>query len=298
VFDGKGGTQLPYGIEPPAYRLPSKTYVGAVHLLVSDLPRSLGYYERVIGLRPLAVEPERAVLGSHDERPLVELQTRRGVTPARRGAFGLYHFAILLPDRAALGRFAAHIASRGIRVGMADHLVSESLYLWDPDGLGIEVYADRPRSAWKRNGNELAMATDPLDIDNVIAEGAGATWEGAPAGTTMGHVHLHVGSLDTAEAFYHRAIGFDQTVWSYPGALFMSAAGYHHHLATNVWSSGPAPAPDQAQLLEWELVLPGRADIAPVGQSLRACGYLTEHDAHGFVTVDPWHTRMRIWAGG
>jgi catechol 2,3-dioxygenase len=296
VLDTDGTTQLPYGIQPPAYRLPNKTHVGAVHLLVSDLPRSLAYYEHVVGLRSLAVEHERAVLGSHDERPLVELQTRGGVTPARRGAFGLYHFAILLPDRPALGRFAGHIASLGIRVGMADHLVSESLYLWDPDGLGIEVYADRPRSAWQRNGRELAMATDPLDIDNVIAEGAGVTWDGAPAGTTMGHVHLHVGSLEAAEAFYHRAIGFDKTVWSYPGALFMSAAGYHHHLATNVWSSGPSPAPDHAQLLEWDLVLPSRDETAAVRQSLRAAGYHTEHDAQGFVTADPWHTRMRIWA--
>jgi catechol 2,3-dioxygenase len=291
-----GSTQLPYGIQPPAYRLPSKTHVGAVHLLVSDLPRSLAYYEHVLGLRPLAVEHQRAVFGSHDERPLVELQTRAGVAPARRGAFGLYHFAILLPDRPALGRLAAHIASLGVRVGMADHLVSESLYLWDPDGLGIEVYADRPRSAWKRKGRELAMATDPLDIDSVIAEGAGVTWNGAPAGTTMGHVHLHVGSLESAEAFYHRALGFDKMVWSYPGALFMSAAGYHHHLGTNVWSPGPPPAPDHAQLLEWELVLPSIADVVAVGQSLRAAGHQTDDDAHGFVTADPWHTRMRILA--
>jgi catechol 2,3-dioxygenase len=296
VLDTNGSTQLPYGIQPPAYRLPHKTHVGAVHLLVSDLPRSLAYYEHVLGLRPLAVEHQRAVLGSHDQRPLVELQTRAGVAPARRGAFGLYHFAILLPDRPALGRFAAHIALLGIRVGFADHLVSESLYLWDPDGLGIEVYADRPRSAWNRNGRELVMATDPLDIDNVIAEGAGITWDGAPAGTTMGHVHLHVGSLESAEAFYHRALGFDKMVWSYPGALFMSAGGYHHHLGTNVWSPGPPPAPDHAQLLEWELVLPSIADIAAVGQSLRAAGYQTEHEAHGFVTADPWHTRMRIVA--
>jgi len=177
---------------------------------------------------------------------------------------------------------------------MADHLVSESLYLSDPDGLGIEVYADRPVSAWRRNGRELAMATDPLDIDNVIAEGAGVTWDGAPAGTTMGHLHLHVGSLEAAEAFYHRAIGFDKTVWSYPGALFMSAAGYHHHLGTNVWSPGPPPAPDQAQLLEWGLVLPSTADVTAVGQSLRAAGYGTEDAARGFVTADPWHTRLHI----
>ena len=296
MLDTNDSTQLPYGIQPAAYRLPSKTHVGTVHLLVSDLPRSLAYYEQVLGLRPLAVENQRAVLGSHDQRPLVELQTRAGVAPARRGAFGLYHFAILLPDRPALGRFAAHIASLGIRVGMADHLVSESLYLRDPDDLGIEVYADRPRSAWKHNGRELAMATDPLEIDSVIADGAGVTWDGAPPGTTMGHVHLHVGSLELAEAFYHRALGFDKMVWSYPGALFMSAAGYHHHLGTNVWSPGPRAAPDHAQLLEWELVLPSIADVAAVGQSLRAAGYQTEHEAHGFVTADPWHTRMRILA--
>ena len=292
------GTTPPYGIKPPAYRLPNQTHVGAVHLLVSDLPRSLAYYEHVVGLRPLAVEQTRAVLGSRDERSLVELETRGGVTPARRGAFGLYHFAILLPSRSALGRFAAHLTSLGIRFGSADHLVSESLYVWDPDGLGIEVYADRPPSAWTRNGRELAMTTDALDIVNVIAEGAGVAWDGAPAGTTMGHVHLHVGSLESAAAFYHQAIGFDKTVWSYPGALFLSAAGYHHHLGLNVWSSGPAPAADEAQLLEWELVLPSREETTAVAQSLRAAGHHTEHDAHGFVSADPWHTRIRICANG
>jgi catechol 2,3-dioxygenase len=179
---------------------------------------------------------------------------------------------------------------------MADHLVSESLYLSDPDGLGIEVYADRPRTAWRNNGRELAMATDPLDIRTLVSESAGVTWDGAPAGTTMGHVHLHVGSLDAAEAFYHRGIGFDKTVWSYPGALFMSSGGYHHHLGTNVWSSGPAPAEDEAQLLEWELVLPSIADVDAVGGHLRAAGHATEHAARGFATADPWRTRVRIFA--
>ena len=296
MFDTDGSTEMSYGIQPPAYRLSNRAHVGAVHLLVSDLPQSLRYYEHVVGLRPLAVEHDRAMLGSHDGRSLVELQTRGGVTPGQRGAFGLYHFAILLPSRPALGRFAAHLASLGIRVGMADHLVSESFYLWDPDGLGIEVYADRPRSTWKHNGRELAMATDPLDIDDVVAQGAGVTWNGAPAGTTMGHVHLHVGSLELAEAFYHRALGFDKMVWSYPGALFMAVGGYHHHLATNVWSAGPPPAPDQAQLLQWELVLPSRDETAAVGQRLREAGYHTERDADGFVAADPWHTRVRIRA--
>jgi catechol 2,3-dioxygenase len=294
--DTHGRPQLSYGIQPPGYRLPDNAHVGAVRLLVSDLPRSLEYYEQVIGLRPIRVGRDSAALGSRDGRVLLELQTRSGVTRARRGAFGLFHFAILLPDRAALGQFAAHTVSRGIRVGMADHLVSESIYLWDPDDLGIEVYADRPRRTWQRNGREVAMATDPLDLANVIAESGGGGWEGAPSGSTIGHMHLHVGSLEEAEAFYHRAIGFDKTVWNYPGALFMSAGGYHHHLGTNVWSPGPRPAADQAQLLEWELVVPSIADVTAVAESLRREGYQTEHVANGLVAADPWLTRMRIRA--
>jgi catechol 2,3-dioxygenase len=279
-----------------AFRLPDAAHVGAVHLQVSDLRRSQEYYEQVIGLRSRRVTENAAVLTSEaDDRPLVTLRTRRGVTPARRGAFGLYHFAILLPDRAALGRFAARLTTENVRVGMADHLVSEAIYLWDPDGLGIEVYADRPRETWQRRGAELAMATDPLDLESVIAAGRGEAWTGAPEGTTMGHVHLHVGNLEHAEAFYHRALGFDKTVWSYPGALFMSAGGYHHHLAANTWAPGPAPSIDQAQLLEWEIAVPTDDDVSAVARSLRAAGHQIEEDPNASVTAsDPWGTRVRI----
>ena len=285
----------PYGVAPPRYRLPDAAHVGGVHLQVSDLRHSLDYYQRVVGLR-VQDGPDRSVAlaAAAGERPLVTLHTRPGVTRARRGAFGLYHFAILLPDRAALGRFAAHLASLGVRVGMADHLVSEALYLSDPDGLGIEVYADRPRHAWQRHGQELAMTTDPLDIDSVIAAGAGESWVGAPPGTTMGHIHLHVGSLDQAEAFYHGALGLDKTVWSYPGALFMSAGGYHHHLATNTWSPGPAPSPDQPQLLEWELLVPSTRDVVDVAQSISEAGYAPEHTGDIVTAADHWGTRVRI----
>jgi len=289
--------RLPYGIAPPAFRLPEASHVGAVRLQVSDLRRSTEYYEQVLGLRAYATGRDTATLGPHgDDRPLVTLQTESGVTATRRGRFGLYHFAILLPTRAALGRFAAHLSVLGVRVAMADHMVSEALYLWDPDGLGIEVYADRPRTEWRRNDRELAMATDPLDIGGLVAAGGGDTWDGAPAGTTMGHVHLHVGSLDAAEAFYHRALGFDKTVWSYAGALFLSAGGYHHHLATNTWSPGPSPSPDRAQLLEWEVVVPADADVAAVTRSLRGAGYRADDAANGVTTVDPWGTRLRIRA--
>lgn len=288
---------LSYGTPPPAYRLPDMTHVGAVHLQVSDLQRSLAFYQQVLGLPAYATTGDTVTLGPHgNEAPLVTLHTRSGVTHARRGALGLYHFAILLPQRAALGRFAAHLAALGIRVGMADHLVSEALYLTDPDGLGIEVYCDRPRDAWQRRDRELAMATDPLDIANVIAAGGTEKWAGAPPGTTMGHVHLHVGTLEGAEAFYHRALGLDKTVWSYPGALFLSAGGYHHHLGTNVWSPGPGPSADEAQLLEWELLVPSADDVAAVGRSVRSAGYTAEPAVDGVTAVDPWGTRVRIRA--
>jgi catechol 2,3-dioxygenase len=297
VAEAKTKTLPPYGVPPPTFRLPDATHVGTVHLQVSDLQQSLAYYEDVLGLRPRDITKSSAALGADkDERLLVTLQSRPGVTRARRGAFGLYHFAILLPDRAALGRFAAHLASLEVRVAMADHLVSEALYLWDPDGLGIEVYADRPRESWQQHGRELAMTTDPLDIQSVIASGRGERWAGPPLGTTMGHVHLHVGGLEEAEAFYHRALGFDKTVWSYPGALFMSAGGYHHHLATNVWSPGPSPAADQARLLEWELVVPLDADVTAVIRSLRDAGYHTVEARNEVTATDPWETQVRIRA--
>jgi catechol 2,3-dioxygenase len=283
-----------YGIAPPTFSLPDTTHVGGVRLQVSDLARSVTYYEQVIGLRVLEAGDTTTMAPHGDDRPLVRLQTGPGITNARRSAFGLYHFAILLPDRAALGRFAVHLSEVGVRVGAADHLVSESLYLWDPDGLGIEVYADRPQTSWQRNGRELAMTTDPLDVRSVIAAGRGATWDGVPAETRMGHVHLSVGSLEVAENFYHRALGFDKTVWSYPGALFMAAGGYHHHLGTNTWSSGPSALRNEAQLIEWELVLPSQDDLDAAAAGLQAAGYTSERVVDGVTAADPWGTRVHI----
>jgi catechol 2,3-dioxygenase len=177
---------------------------------------------------------------------------------------------------------------------MADHRVSEALYLSDPDGLGIEVYADRPRGSWQHRGQELVMATEPLDVASVIAEADGRPWSGVPQGTAIGHVHLHVGSLDEADGFYHRALGFDKTVWSYPGALFFSAGGYHHHLATNTWSPGPAAADDEARLLDWELVVPDADSAATAAESVRRAGHPVERTDRGWTAKDPWGTRVRI----
>ena len=288
--------ERPYGIPPPGFRLPDATRVGAVHLQIGDLLRSIDYYRDVLGLHVLDRGVEFAGLGAFGgDRPLVWLYAKTGVKPApRRGAFGLYHFAILLPYRAALGQFAEHLSRTGIRVGMADHLVSEALYLTDPDGLGIEVYADRPRNTWRHRDREVAMTTEALDIQAVIAAGRDHVWNGAPIGTTIGHMHLHVGNLEEAEAFYHRALGFDKTVWSYPGALFFSAGGYHHHLGANTWSPGPPAGDDEARLLEWELSVPSEEDAVATARSLRGAGYAAENAGSSWTTADPWGTRLRI----
>ena len=140
------------------------------------------------------------------------------------------------------------------------------------------------------------MTTDPLDIRSVIAAGGGEAWTRAPSGTTVGHVHLHVGDLEQGEAFYHRALGFDKTVWSYPGALFMAAGGYHHHLGTNTWSQGPAASVDEARLLEWELVVPSAADVEAAYAMCREAGYGVENRGKSIVVADPWGTRVHIRA--
>ena len=290
-------TSLSYGVAPPRYRLPGATHLGRVVLAVSDLECSLDFYQQVLGLRVLARGDATATLGAHgDDRVLVELRTGDGVKPLARPRLGLYHFAILLPSRAALGAFIRHLAGLHAQAGTADHLVSEALYLQDPDNLGIEVYADRPRSAWRTSGAELAMTSEPLDIASVVAEAGDMPWTGMPAGTVIGHVHLHVGDLDEAAAFYHETLGFDKTVWSYPGALFLAAGGYHHHLGTNTWARGAVPVTaGDARLVEWEILLPSPADVDAVTESLTEHGISADASSQdGAVARDPWGTAVRL----
>ena len=293
-------TMLEYGRQPTGYRLPDATRLGRVRLQVSDLGRSVAYYRDVIGARVAGVANGVATLTAHgSDDVLIELHEKPGAAPVpRRGRLGLYHFAILVPDRPTLGRFVAHLAELGLRAGMSDHLVSEAVYLYDPDGLGIEVYADRPRESWSHSNRQLLMSTEPLDVPDLVAAGGGARWEGLPAGTMIGHVHLHVGELDGARAFYHDGLGLDLMVWGYQGALFMSAGGYHHHLGTNIWAgdAGAAGA-DEARLLEWEVLLPGGTSITEAGSSLEAAGYPVSREAGDVVAADPWGTVVRLTTG-
>jgi catechol 2,3-dioxygenase len=287
----------PYGIAPSGFRLPDATHVGRVRLQVADLDRSIAYYETVIGLRVLRRAGDVATLGPQgSDVVLVELRAKPGVrTVARRGQIGLYHFAILLPDRASLGRLISHLAAIGVYAGMSDHFVSEAIYLQDPDGLGIEVYADRPRSEWRTADRQLAMTTNPLDVADVVRAAGDAPWAGAPAGTVIGHVHLYVRDLEEASAFYHEALGLDKVVWGYPGALFMSAGGYHHHLGTNTWAAGaPLATDDDARLVDWEIVLPDATSVAHAAQSLESHGADVRREGSDVVARDPWGTQVRV----
>ena len=293
-----------YGEAPSGYRLPAGTRLGPVRLQITDLGRSITYYETTLGMRVLHRDTSRAVLGARqDDTPLVELHERPRTRPApRTGRLGLYHFAMLLPDRASLGRYVRYLAEIGASVGAADHLVSESLYLRDPDNLGIEVYADRPRGTWHRMGRELMMATDPLDTPGLVREAGTAPWNGLPQGTVMGHMHLQVGDLATAASFFSETLGFDRTVWHYPGALFLAADGYHHHLGTNTWAGAGAtpPTEEEAQLREWTISVPRGASLDEIAQSLARAGAPVEWEnrdrVRSLVTRDPWGTAIRLQA--
>jgi catechol 2,3-dioxygenase len=280
------------GAEP---RLPASLRLGEVRLQVGDLTRSIDYYTGVLGLGVRERTEYAATLAAADGTTLVQLVAEPGTRAVQpHGRLGLYHFALLLPDRASLGRFLAHLARTGTRIGASDHLVSEAIYLRDPDGLGIEVYADRPRSEWRHVNAQIEMATAPLDAESLLAAGGDEPWSGMPAGTVMGHVHLHVADIDVASRFYHGALGFDRTVWNYPGALFLSAGGYHHHLGLNTWAGTHAasPADDEARLLHWRIVLPTRADAHAAADRLAAAGHAVTSTAAEWVAHDPWGTRL------
>lgn len=221
--------------------LPADAHIGQVSLTVRDQARSRIFYRDVLGF-----EESSQGWSPPGGRVLIELHEEKDAPPKPRHSTGLYHFAILVPSRAALGRSLRRLVEKGWPMtGAADHLVSEALYLNDPDGLGIEIYRDRPRDTWRvRPNGEMAMGTDPLDVQSVHDEpGAETPWQGLGPETVMGHVHLHVPHLDTAEAFYCGRIGFEPVVRGYPGALFVAAGGYHHHLGLNTWAGVGAPAP-------------------------------------------------------
>ena len=270
--------------------------LGPVELTVSALDRSVAFYQQVLGLTLLSRDGTEATLGL-PERPLVALQERPGALPVQPRSPGLYHLALLLPTRADLSRWVQHAARLGLRLGQADHLVSEAFYLSDPDGHGIEVYRDRPSSEWRWQGGEVEMAGDPIDLDSLLTEpGADVPFTSLPDGTTLGHVHLRVADLAATEAFYAGVLGFD-VVSRWPGALFVSVDGYHHHLGLNTWQSqGGALAPEgTSRLTRVTLTV---KDIRALHSRLTAAGARFIREGDRLEVTDPAGNHLRIQAGG
>jgi catechol 2,3-dioxygenase len=278
--------------------LPADTTLGAVQLRVADLARALDFYARGLGLAVWERDARTAVLGV-GERPLLRLVAHEGLRPADPHAAGLYHTAFLFPDRAALATVVRHLLAQGQRfTGASDHLVSEAFYLDDPDGNGVELYRDRPRAEWPRDGDGIAMATLPLDAEALLAEAA-ERYVGAPAGTVVGHVHLQVGDVAAAQHFYCDVLGFAVMARFGSAALFVAAGGYHHHLGLNVWRSrGAGPGPrTHAGLDHLEVLLPDAAAVAAVVARAEAAGVAVHRSDAGVHLVDPWGIEVVLGVG-
>lgn len=280
----------PTSIHPAAH-------IGPVTLRVANLNRSLNFYEGVLGFQSIKRTPGIAILGAQDGSPLLELRELSGAPPQPYRSTGLYHVAILLPSRADLGRILSRLVAAGLEIGQGDHLVSEALYLSDPDGNGLEIYRDRPRESWHWSNGTVQMATDPIDLYALMEEGKDALpWEVLPAGTRVGHIHLRVGDIPQAERFYHTILGFDITA-RMPTALFLSAGGYHHHIGANTWQSrGSGPAPQNTVGLQsFVMAFPNQEALADVRARLVAHDIPIQEQGDNFIVVaDPWNNQIRL----
>jgi catechol 2,3-dioxygenase len=277
------------------------TSIGAVHLTIANLTRSVQFYESSLGLAVRRQDGIVTYLGPPAGGDAVLALIENARAPRVRGTTGLYHFAILVPSRrdlaAALHRL---VETKTALQGAADHGVSEALYLADPDGNGIEIYRDRPRPDWPIVGGRLRMGTESLDVGNLLEEANGpATLPGLPAGTTIGHVHLHVADLEAARHFYVDLVGFDLMQRYGGAALFVSAGGYHHHVGLNTWTGVGAPPPPSGAigLRHFVVRLPDAAAVAQVGARLAAAGVPAETSGDGLLVHDPSRNALIFRAG-
>ena len=263
--------------------------IGTVTLIVRDLDAVSAFYERVMGLHRLLADAETVELGS-EETVLLVLRRDAAARLASPREAGLFHTAFLLPERGDLGRWTQHARQiEAPATGASDHIVSEAIYLTDPEGNGVEIYADRPRAEWRWTDGIVTMATERLDIAGVVASGGGTGWQGFPAGSVVGHVHLQVGAIPAAEAFYLGVLGVPITA-QYPGGTFYGAGGYHHHLATNIWNSrGAGMRTGPATGLAAVEILTDAATLAAVAARL------PDGAPPGPLAVrDPWGTNVTL----
>ena len=272
-------------------------YVSSIHLSVRDLQRSLDFYRHVLGLKVLEQTGRSARLAAGGKNVLITIEQLDNPLPREGRTAGLYHFALLLPSRKDLARFIRHIVKAGYPLqGASDHLVSEALYLSDPDGNGIEIYRDRPSREWGWNGEEVVMATEPLDVEGILSEDDGVSWDGLPHGTIMGHIHLHVSELKQSKDFYCEGLGFD-LVCSYGGqALFLSTGGYHHHIGLNTWAGVGAPAPKEHSvgMIFYTMTFPSASERRAAIEKLASLGFLAREEGGSIYVKDPSGNKIEL----
>lgn len=277
------------------YHNKPNTFVELVELKVVDLQRSVEFYENIIGFTILEQQANKIYLTADGKTALLSIEQPADIMPTQQKTAGLYHFALLLPTRADLGAILRYFAELNIRVGAGDHLVSEALYLNDPDGNGIEIYTDRPDSEWKWENEYVEMATLQIDAQSILTEGANTPWNGLPAGTVMGHIHLHVSELVRTKEFYN-ALGFDVMTPNYPGALFMGAGKYHHHIGLNTWAGiGAPPTPENVVgLKSFSVVYPSNEELQIAISKVKAFGSEVFEDNGIYTVKDPSQNSIKL----
>ncbi|MBD1381084.1 VOC family protein [Metabacillus arenae] len=269
-------------------------FVGEVQLIVENLKRSMIFYRDTLGFQVLRQTEKTAVLSADGKRPLITIEQPEGVLQKEPRKTGLYHVALLLPNRSDLGRMLAHLINIQYPLGASDHLVSEALYLDDPDGNGLEIYADRPSRTWTWQNNEISMVTNPLDAESLLAEANGEEWNRMPSGTIIGHIHLHVANIKQAETFYLEGLGFDLAARYGDQAAFISTGGYHHHIAFNTWNGTGIPAPKKNSVgLKWySLILPNNDVKNKIVEQLDRIGSIVNEENELNFTQDPSGTNI------
>lgn len=273
------------------------TFVAQVNLKVQNLVRSLAFYKEIIGFKILEQTERTAKLTADGKTVLLSIEERDDIIPKQQNTTGLYHFALLLPNRAYLGKVLKHFLQVGYPLqGASDHLVSEAIYLADPDGNGIEIYSDRAPSEWTWNNNEVVMPSEPLDVEDLLGVAQENPWIGLPPGTIMGHIHLHVSDLKKNKDFYIDGLGFEVVSRYGNHALFISEGKYHHHIALNIWNGVGAPPPsiNSVGLESFTLMVANEEKRNNIIAQLKNIGASITEENGEFVTSDPSGNRIRL----
>ncbi|WP_339146806.1 MULTISPECIES: VOC family protein [unclassified Sutcliffiella] len=272
------------------------TFVGQVNLKIQNLEQSIAFYKEIIGFKVLEQTPRSATFSADGKTALLSIEQPENVVPKQGRTTGLYHFALLLPERTDLAKMVQHLVKVGLKFGSSDHLVSEALYLTDPDGNGIEIYVDREPSEWNWTNGEVEMTVDPLNFPDLLSAQKLKSWRGLPAETAMGHIHLHVKELKKTEEFYMKGLGFEVVNRFGTQALFIADGKYHHHIGLNTWNGvgAPTPSPNSVGLESFTLMVSSEEKKNNIISQLKDIQATVSEENGAFFTIDPSGNRIRL----